>query len=326
MIHMSVQSRQLLFVKQMHREAESYITGEKNRFSSLQSILLLDICVEKFLNMLVADYNQGEMGGRSHIKWETLWQNAVRAIKNQGHASGLVNYNQLKEMHEVRNLAQHCASIPNTEDVERFSSKVKEFLEDGFKKGYNIDFNQFVEINLVKNQSIRYLLQEVQKFIQQEEYTKAMHCLSLGYQHISRPIRGEYVTHSFVRNGIGTLNVAGSRDISTLANAIQQLDTHLSELNMKFNQVSDELMLLELGIQRSKCREFLQLCDDHIVTHYSKDVKNMFLMQPLDPIIEADRIISAYNFFFELVITTEWLYPNEASNINIDELIDQVKK
>src|SRR5215470_8059333 len=105
--------RQLLVTKQLFTEGK-VLALHGDDFSALKAVLLLDLSVELMLNILITDFGSGRDSARDDMKWSQLWQQATCAVKDANIIIERIPfYKDLRDLHNMRNLAQHSGRAPN---------------------------------------------------------------------------------------------------------------------------------------------------------------------------------------------------------------------
>ena len=153
--------RLLLLVKQVFLEGRRAATlGDQ--LSAMRATLLLDLAVEQALNLLLIDLPDDEAhpGRRDDVSWPELWQRASALSKRSGTLSRLPHHKQLHRLHEVRNLVQHQALIPEPSQVADYIAPVDGFLDAIFRSLYGVAFDTYTVADAIHNADLRTIIRE----------------------------------------------------------------------------------------------------------------------------------------------------------------------
>jgi hypothetical protein len=147
---------QLLLVRELHDDGVRLVRQD-TRFSRLRGVITEDMAVELMLNTIIHD------GGSTAdpdklIKWTSVWQAATEIAKANGMPTGLPNGNRLKRLHEVRNLAHHNGTVPDTSEATRYLDAVTGLLKAAFKGIYDREYDYFTLSDAIAHPGLRELL------------------------------------------------------------------------------------------------------------------------------------------------------------------------
>lgn len=152
---------QLLLVKNTLVEAEAAIS-RGGTYASLHGVILLDLAVEMLLGSIAADFSAPSPGGaaRRDISWADAWLAADAAAQRKTGGSALPEARRLRDLHEIRNLAQHRGVIPFREELDRLVEPARAFVTYCFRSVYGFDLDRFAPWSLVGSDHLRGCLED----------------------------------------------------------------------------------------------------------------------------------------------------------------------
>jgi hypothetical protein len=253
---------QLLLVKQLYDDA-CILVAREDDLSLIKSVILLDLSVEQMLNQILRDFHRDfsptANGGRKDVGWQRLWQHASPELKKMG--SELLNYRELSSLHEVRNLAQHNASIPTQAEVKRYVQPADEMMTRIFHDAYKQDFHNFTLWDLIPNEGLRQWLQDSES------------ALSSGQSEIS--IAGCNVAHGLIISAIrnftrlrrfGRASVFSGSSFSGFPRGFpSMLSSYLSQMMGAIEFLEDEVVTIGAGMPLMDTRKFQKIGSDVLV-------------------------------------------------------------
>lgn len=77
--------RQLVFVRELFLEAEKYASGHELELDLLKAILLIDLCVERLLNIVWREADSDyPVKGKRYPDFGELWEKVESVLKEKG--------------------------------------------------------------------------------------------------------------------------------------------------------------------------------------------------------------------------------------------------
>lgn len=238
--------QQLLLVKQLYDDACILVT-KTDDLSLTKALILLDLSVEQMLSQVLRDIHPGFAPGRKDVFWHALWQQARPVLEARG--CQLLHYRELSSLHEVRNLAQHNASIPTQAEVRRYTIPAQEMLGRIFKDVYEQDFESVTLWDLIENVDLRHWLKDCE--------------LALNCGQTSLSIAGCKVAYEMVISAIqqssrdSKLRGSWLSDSSRVPSEFpSRLADYLKKMQEKMEFLDNEVVAIGMGMPLVDTRRF----------------------------------------------------------------------
>jgi hypothetical protein len=152
-------ARLLYLVKQFYLEAIN-LAAVGDDLSAMKAVLFLDLSIEQMLYVLIADFGSQGPNGPDEPTWKQLWQQALKAVKDQSAMARFPHYPELRTLHSIRNQAQHQGVAPNPTELSRFIRAAFDMLSTCFQEAYGLSFTTFGPWDEITGQSIKTLTSE----------------------------------------------------------------------------------------------------------------------------------------------------------------------
>ena len=313
---------QLVMIKQLFERAEKLARTQEVELDSMQSILLLDLCIEKTLNTIISDAETKSLFDKRDTNWSQLWQRAKDSVLEMIPESKIFMQRELTKLHEARNLSQHQGLIPRSSEVFQFVRAVKRFLKRLFSEFYGLEFEEFRYWKLIINEDIQKMFEVCESQYETGNYPITYIFSKYLYTSVLNKIR-------HVKNWLEEYTdieiEVESKDLPT---EVEQLISHISFLSRRLNSLTyfthfldHEIALIDLGLPRLQSKKFVELLrriiaqEDYYTGEFQFEAHNAMGKQIMNQ--ENARFILGYLFNF--ILRVQSLYPNEIYEIQIPE-------
>ncbi|HEX7723665.1 MAG TPA: hypothetical protein VF397_16005 [Pyrinomonadaceae bacterium] len=268
-------AKQLLLIKQLFDDA-CILAAREDDLSLTKALILLDLSVEQTLNQILRDFHPDFSPGRKDVGWFTLWQQASPIMKDKG--SQLYNYRELASLRDVRNLAQHNASIPTQAEVKRYIAPRREMINRVFADAYQKDFDSFNVWEFISNEDLKSWLADCEVALQKSraEITIAgcnvAHRLIISAIRTSTKLRRAQISLSHVLPpSTGRFNTSVPPGMLGLARqaeaAARQMDSMIRQGVTEFRKevlremefLEDEVVTIGIGMPLMETRRFQKI-------------------------------------------------------------------
>jgi hypothetical protein len=205
---------------------------------------------------------------RADVKWAPLWQQAAVAAKDSGAMTGgIPRYNQLRKLHEVRNLVQHAANLPNAAQVAAFATDARTMIRECFEQVFGVDLDGFRPWIGIRNRSLRTLMLDCEEALRQEQALCALVGATVAFDSLvtaiafptsnrhrrsNRP-RLERMSESAVRDRKGRFGDSDDDDVARQAvvSLAKAVDAEIVSLRI-------EAVTSNLGVSINETRRFVR--------------------------------------------------------------------
>ena len=139
----------------------------KDEMSRLLAVHHFDFAVEMILKSLATKYGVLD-SARKEFRFKDLWNEIVRKNVN------LPFRQQIFDLRDVRNLAQHAGVVPPYEEVIKFKGYVEDFLRSVVKSEFGIDFDKLTIAELIENEKIKQTMIEAEQALSKKNYRECI--------------------------------------------------------------------------------------------------------------------------------------------------------
>ena len=181
--------KRLLFCKRLvlHGEIHSNTDTELDRFLAIHH---LDNSVELFLRIIATQENILSTV-RQDFKFKDLWSEINTKLGAKTTSYVLPLKDQLFNLHETRNLAQHQGDSPSYEAIIKYQGYTRDFLVKCFKDIFNIDFDKIYASSLIKNKKLRESLLEAESHLDNNDFKESMRSSAKAFAYLKLKERDE---------------------------------------------------------------------------------------------------------------------------------------
>jgi hypothetical protein len=190
---------ELLLIRQLFDEAQDRAALD-SPLARLTVVLNLDLCIELALHLVLRDAMPSAQPQKRSLRQDVfrhdLWREADEILRG-GTGNGLPHANELRTLHETRNLAQHAGTIPSAEAVSAAVAPVREFLTVVYSRVFSLDFHRFCLWHLVSSLPLRELFEDIDQAFQIGQPLLAIAGCQQAHRRICRSV--ETAAEGFVR-------------------------------------------------------------------------------------------------------------------------------
>ena len=156
--------RRLILAKQL------YLVGckhafNKNKINRMLAIHHFDNAVEIILKCIASKFNITSK--RKYFYFEEL----IESIKKKRR---IPYEDEIKSLHDLRNVVQHNAEIPSLESIERHENNVLNFMKEVLRKFFNYNYEELFLSQLIENNSIKEMLNEAERLFAKGKYIESI--------------------------------------------------------------------------------------------------------------------------------------------------------
>ena len=314
--------RQLVFVKELFLEAKKYASGHELELDLLKTILLIDLCVERILNILWRDAQSDyPIKGKRYPNFSELWEKVEKVLKEKEFIEGtLGNKSDFIDYHERRNEAQHRGLVPRASYVQEYLELAESFFIKIYNELYECDFLNFRYWDTIKNEDIRCLLREADEALQKGDLLLAFAGVNLAYDFAVEALKDDLFKSKKIAEEIRfSFNRRGSSDEELRRFA----DSLVKSLDIKFDKLYSQLVREQLGLSKQSDEKFNKV--RHGIISY------MTLGGKLKIVLNRDRnnfrgedAKFALSYIYDLIMRIEERYPNALDSVQIPGSLLQV--
>ncbi len=185
-----ITKRKLIMVKQIFNEALFHSERKSNSASRILTIIGFDLAVETILKTV---YSTLEEKNKPKENFLALVEQ-VEKILNQEGIGSIPKRREIFYVHEIRNIAQHKARYPTSNEIDEARIYIRDFLKDIISQVWNISFFELSFIDFIRNDEIRRLLTDSEQELRNNKYIecvkKSAYALELTLSKIREDIVG----------------------------------------------------------------------------------------------------------------------------------------
>lgn len=297
-----------------------------NDLAITKATIFLDLAVEQLLNLLIYDFDRESELAREDVSWNKLWDLASKAVKNSNLMSRLPNRRQLKTLRELRNLLQHRGTTPHATNISQAVSHVKQFLTDCFFECYELHFEKFRLIDVIKNVSLQRLIRESEDALAQNKAAVCIAGCKIAFEKIVNAISRE-ITSDIERFASST---NFDFDVGGFATAMifnQQFSEFMQEYSNKISDairtVRDDSEVANLGISMAETRRFRVITSTVSVVMSLADEWAMSELHGFPDENSSEFAEIALNYVTELTLLAEETHSFGVKQINIQKPLSE---
>lgn len=249
--------KRLATVKLLYKR--SFELSKQSESTAFLSILGFHDAIDMYLNIAVQHLNLKPEKGK------TFLANYLSLVP------GLKHVNSILKLNENRNNIKHNASTVHNLEVEAARVHTTEFFEDNTKKVFGIDFRDISLIELVTFHSAKRFLLSASEKLSQNDIKSAMMFSTLAFDKL---IADYKKTKYSWRSSAGfefTKSVGNSTIMRLEGKSNPQLENLIDAINENFQNVSQALEILALGIDYRKYAKFRAIAP--LRYHYNEETK-----------------------------------------------------
>ncbi len=280
--------QQLLLIKQLFDDA-CILAEHQDELSLTKALILLDLSIEQMLNQVIRDCSLNTASnvafGRRDTTWQKIWDAANQAINDKGFK--LIHHRDLLSLHEVRNMAQHNATIPTQIEVQRYIEPACESLSSLFADIYKTHFQNFTLWDLIENEDLKQILKDSEYALNKQEIHICIVGCNLAYGLIILAIRNHtrfrnFHTSSFLDKFNEGTSARFSLGVqSQIQQATKQLNEAIKRGVMEFRKeimqeiefLENEMVSIGIGLPIMDTRKFQKIGNSvSVSSSYSGDI------------------------------------------------------
>jgi len=315
--------RQLVFVKELFLEAGKYASGHELELDLLKAILLIDLCVERLLNIIWRDADSDyPVKGKRYPNFVELWEKVEKVLKEKGFIEGtLANKSDFIDYHERRNDAQHRGMVPRASYVQEYFELAQDFFTKIYNELYDFDFLNFRYWDLVKNGDLRRLLQEADDALQRGDIILSSAGVNLAYDFVIGALKKDLFRSEKIADEVRfSRHHRAFEDNEVKRFAEEDLRRFTEDLiksvDVRFDALYSQLVREQLGLSKTSHEKFNNV--RHGINPLMSVGGNLQITlwgerKNLSP----DDAKFALSYIFDLVMRVEEKYPNGLESVRI---------
>jgi len=254
-------NKKLLLVKQLYQQAILQSSSENSVIKRIMAVIGFDLASETVLKAVVRALDTTVIfKGRFH----ELIDQVNRLLDDNG-MSHIEDKANIKDVHKLRNLAQHEVRSPNVNEVNDCRTYTRDFLRKIVLKVWDVDFNNIRLSNNIQNSKIRDFLLKSEEAFKNGEYSESVKYaaggLSLSLISVKKAIVGGVPrrpinTASFTRPSGRPL---GSTHFSEPEHTQSRYE---EDLNKVMKRMQETLLYIGLGMNYSEYMNYKKIVGD----------------------------------------------------------------
>lgn len=275
----NVTLKRLLFTKRLylHGTLHSKNNTEIDRFMAIHHF---DNSVELFLKIFAT--NEGILPTvKQDFNFKDLWNQVRTALEKRTPSYCLPLKDQMFNLHETRNLAQHQGDAPSHDTVIKYQEYTRDFFITCFKDIFDIEYDNVYASILVKDEKIRDALIEAEQKMESNDFKESMTSSTKAFAYIklketrgfSSPLskfsafgiidRHDEIRfseiHSVSREETQVTGKINSVMKSLVGNSNKLLNERAKKINDFAKAVDEELSILKLGMDYKSFKIFIKI-------------------------------------------------------------------
>jgi len=307
--------KRLLFSKRLYLHGVSH----SNRNTELDRFLAIhhfDNAVELFLKIIATQENIISTV-RQDFVFKDLWNEVNVKLRQKTPSYTLPLKDQIFNLHETRNLAQHQGDVPSHETVIKYQGYTRDFLIKCFKDIFNIEFDKVYASILVNNQKIRDALVEAEKNIEKNNFKESMKASAKAFAYLKLKERGDFSSEklrSFTSFGVVDEHDEIRFSHQRFEEFVRELNTKLQERARKINEfaeaLEEELAILKLGVDYKAFKLFNKISP---YAYFTLGSSEPHITETKEENYTKENALFCYEFVLELILKLQSL-DNESNN------------
>ncbi len=187
--------RRLVEIKRLYQYVDRMVrTQISSTVSRVTCIIMLDFIAESILKLTISLHP--EYLSRRILTFPEVIKKVEEIINDK--LKDNLDYFPMKmeinNLHNIRNNVMHHGSIPSIEDVEKFNSYVRTFLEEIFRGIFKLDFNELSLTFLINDPIIRELMKKSEKYLLDQKYENSIIHACIAFQEIIKLAKEDIFT------------------------------------------------------------------------------------------------------------------------------------
>ncbi len=242
----------------------------------LVAVMHYDASIEHLLNTILAFFEEPSKK-ENYERFSTLWDNVNKALEKNKEKivkfELLPNRREIKQLHDVRNSAQHSGIIPSSESVQRFRQTAETFMKNVINNIFKRDYSEISSAILMQNEKVKKYIEEAEKHFLNGEYKKSIKSSFLAFYVAKSDEQGKI-------NGSGSMAFRmlseirkSKRDKYKNTKIVEKLydgqDLNNSELTDYISMVNElmlkELEIFKLKLDYKKYMQYIKFCPDVLI-------------------------------------------------------------
>jgi hypothetical protein len=314
--------RQLVFVKELFLEAEKYASGNELELDLLKAILLIDLCVERILNILLRDADSNfSIKSKRYPNFSELWEKVERVLKEKAFIEGaLGDKSEFIDYHERRNDAQHRGMVPRASYVQEYLELAQDFFVKIYNDLYEFDFMNFRYWDTIKNEDLRRLLREADEALQKGDVLLAFAGINLAYDFAVEALKASL----FKSKNIGDEIRFPSQYRKIKDNELRHFAEGLIKaVDVRLDALYSQTVREQLGLSKELGERFNQVRHGiYASMTLGGKLHVVFNRDPSNFKVEDAKF--ALSYIYDLIMRVEQKYPGSLDSVHIPGLLSQV--
>jgi hypothetical protein len=314
--------RQLVFVRELFLEAEKYASGHELELDLLKAILLIDLCVERLLNIIWRDAGSDyPVKGKRYPNFRELWEKVESVLKEKGFIENtLGNKSDFIDYHERRNDAQHRGMVPRASYVQEYLELARDFFVKIYNDMYEFDFLNFRYWDLVKNRDLRHLLQQADEALQKGDVLLSFAGINLAYDFSVEALKDHIFKSKKIADEISFSRYFRTSEDNELKRFASEL---IKSIDLRFNVLYSQLVREQLGLSKESDEEFNKVRHG-IISSMTLGGKLRIVLNRNRNNFRVEDAKFALSYIYDLIMRIEQKYPGSLDPVHIPGSLFQV--
>ena len=315
--------RQLIFVRELFLEAQKYASEHELELDLLKAILLIDLCVERLLNILWRDADSDYLlKGKRYPSFGELWEKVEIALKEKDFIeSNLGNKSDFIDHHERRNDAQHRGMVPRASYVQEYLELAQDFFIRIYSDLYDFDFLNLRYWDLVKNGELRRLLQEADQALQRGDIILSFAGVNLAYDFAIEALKGHLFKSKKIADEVRFSHHSRAFEDNEVRRFAEDdlrrfTEQLIKSMDVRFDALYSQLVREQLGLSKELDEKFnkvryginpLMSAGGNLQVTLWREKKNF----------NAEDAKFALSYMYDLIMRLEEKYPHALDSLKI---------
>ena len=268
MMQQTNHARLLYLVKQFYLEAIN-LAAVGDDWSAMKAVLFLDLSIEQMLYVLIADFGLQGPNGPDEPTWKQLWQQALKAVKDQSAMTKFPHYPELRTLHGLRNQAQHQGVAPNPTELGRFRRAALSMLSTCFQEAYGFSFTTFEPWDEIRNPNLQRLLRESQEALEGGDVLMTLTGTLVAFQKIIAALkRSQFIPRERLRrrHELRPQLRVDSPHYSDLLRVVVQAQRVITQVEESVSEMHEllheQILISRLGLSLYEMGKYRQLTEN----------------------------------------------------------------
>lgn len=308
----------------LHGSLHSDKNTELDRFLAIHHF---DNSIELFLKIIATQENVSSKK-RQDFMFKDLWNEVNIKLEKKTSPYTLPLKDQMFNIHETRNLAQHQGDAPSFETVVKYKGYLKDFFVKCFSDIFSIEFDKVYESILILDKKIRNALIEAEENLQKDNFKESMKSSTRSFAFLK--LKENDLLSEKLR-AFTQFGVFGNRRKITFSNiGFGLIENNYADINRAFKDFTNELNInLEEGDR--KITDFVKTFEEELAIlklgvdyksyiHFSKISPHaLFVVGSSEPHISEtkeenyskENALFCYEFVLEIALKLQSLDTND---------------